>query len=36
MADVEHVNRLLRHYEQEAICAPIFRAKKQLTDGLAK
>jgi hypothetical protein len=36
MADVEHVNRLIGHYEQEAICAPIARTKKQLTDGFAK
>jgi hypothetical protein len=36
MADVEHINRLIGHYEQEAICAPISRAKKQLTDRFAK
>jgi hypothetical protein len=36
MADVEHVNRLIGHHEQEAIYAPIACAKKQLTDGFAK
>jgi len=36
MADVEHIIRLIGHYEQQTICAPISRAKKQLTDGFAK
>ncbi len=36
MADVEHINRLIGYYEQEAIRAPITRAKQQLTDGFAE
>jgi hypothetical protein len=36
MPDVEHINRPIGHCEQETICAPISRAKKQLTDGFAK
>jgi hypothetical protein len=36
MADMEHINRLIGHYEQETICAPIARTEKQLTDGFAK
>jgi hypothetical protein len=36
MADVEHINRLSGDYEQKTICAPISRAKQQLTDGFAK
>jgi hypothetical protein len=36
MADVEHVNQLTGHYEQETIRTPIARTKEQLTDGFAK
>ena len=36
MPNMQNINRLPKHHEQEAICAPIARAKKQLANGLVE